>query len=105
MRTHRVGTLTLGIMLLVSGTLFLLRILIQNISYEFIFKLWPFVFIFLGIELLYANLKHSGEKTKLVYDKTAFFLIIILSFFAVGMAIAELCVSYASSNLTFYISY
>lgn len=101
MRTHKVGTLTLGIMLVVSGTLFLLRFLIQNLSYDFIFKLWPFIFIFLGFELLYANLKHSDEKTKLVYDKTAFFLIIILSFFAVGMEIAELCVSYASSNLIY----
>lgn len=102
MRKHRVGTLTLGIMLIISGILFLLRTLIQSLSYEFIFRLWPFVFIFLGFELLYANFNHSDEKNKLIYDKTAFFLIIVLSFFAVGMAMAELCINYTSSNLICY---
>ncbi len=87
MRIHRVGTLTFGILLVTFGMLFLLRIFIPDLSYEFILKLWPIVFILLGIEILIANIKQS--ETKLIYDKTAFFLIIVLSFFAMGMAFME----------------
>lgn len=87
MRIHRVGTLTFGILLVTFGILFLLRIFIPDLSYEFILKLWPIVFILLGIEILIANIKQSDNK--LLYDKTAFFLIIVLSFFAMGMAFVE----------------
>lgn len=87
MRIHRVGALTFGILLVTFGILFLLRIFIPDLSYEFIMKLWPIVFILLGIEILIANIKQSDNK--LIYDKTAFFLIIVLSFFAMGMAFME----------------
>ncbi len=39
MRTHRVGSLTLGVMLITFGILFLLSSFTLNLSYEFIFKL------------------------------------------------------------------
>jgi UDP-N-acetylmuramyl pentapeptide phosphotransferase/UDP-N-acetylglucosamine-1-phosphate transferase len=97
-KTHRVGTVTLGGMLVVFGALFLLRIFFHELSYEIIFKLWPVVFIFLGLEILLANFVQKEEK--LVYDKTAFALIIILSFFAMGMAITELFLDYASTHMT-----
>jgi UDP-N-acetylmuramyl pentapeptide phosphotransferase/UDP-N-acetylglucosamine-1-phosphate transferase len=86
-KTHRVGTITLGGMLVTFGILFLLRIFLTGLSFEVIFKLWPIIFIFLGGEILIANFQQKEEK--LVYDKTAFALIIILSFFAMGMSIVE----------------
>ncbi|MBB2182110.1 hypothetical protein H0486_04380 [Lachnospiraceae bacterium MD1] len=96
-KVHRVGTITLGGMLVVFGILFLLRIFIPALSYDIIFKLWPVVFIFLGLEILIANF--SQKEDKLVYDKTAFALIIILSFFAMGMAFTDLCITYAQSHV------
>lgn len=93
MRIHRVGTLTFGILLVTFGILFLLRIFIPDLSYEFIMKLWPIIFILLGVEILLANMKPS--ESKLIYDKTAFFLIIVLSFFAMGMAFMEEIFRYA----------
>lgn len=86
-KTHRVGTLTLGGMLVTFGILFLLRIFIAALSFEIIFKLWPIIFLFLGGEILIANFQQKEEK--LIYDKTAFALIILLSFFAMGMSIVE----------------
>lgn len=86
-KTHRVGTITLGGMLVTFGVLFLLRIFLVNLSFEIIFKLWPIIFILLGGEILVANFQQKEEK--LIYDKTAFALIIILSFFAMGMSIVE----------------
>jgi UDP-N-acetylmuramyl pentapeptide phosphotransferase/UDP-N-acetylglucosamine-1-phosphate transferase len=99
-KTHRVGTVTLGGMLIAFGVLFLLRIFLIDLSYEIIFKLWPIIFIFLGSEILIANF--SQKEDKLVYDKTAFALIIILSFFAMGMAITELCINYANAHVALY---
>lgn len=96
MKTHRIGTLTLGIMLVTFGLLFLMRIFFPQISYEIIFKLWPVIFIFLGSEILYATTRQ--KEGKLIYDKTAFALIIILSFFAMGMAVAELCINYSYAH-------
>ncbi len=98
-KLHRVGTLTLGGMLIAFGTLFLLHIFLPIITFDIIFKLWPIVFIFLGLEILIANFRQKQES--LLYDKTAFALIIVLSFFAMGMAIVEFCIE-NNSNLTVY---
>jgi UDP-N-acetylmuramyl pentapeptide phosphotransferase/UDP-N-acetylglucosamine-1-phosphate transferase len=97
-KTHRVGTITLGGMLVSFGALFLLRIFLNDLSYDIIFGLWPIIFIFLGLEILIANFRQ--KEGKLIYDKTAFALIIILSFFAMGMAITELCLEYASNQIS-----
>mgnify|MGYP006894312160 FL=1 len=102
MRTHKVGTFTLGIILISFGLLFLLGSFIDSLSYEFIFKLWPIIFIFLGSEILFANFKKTNQENKLVYDKTAFFLIIVLSFFAMGMAITDLGIQYARVHMIYY---
>lgn len=96
-KTHRVGTLTLGGMLVTFGLLFLLRIFLQDLSFEIIFKLWPVIFIFLGLEILFANFIQKEEK--LIYDKTAFALIIILSFFAMGMAMVEFIIENVNNHL------
>jgi len=98
-RTHRIGTLTLGSMLITFGVLFMLRIFIAGLSYVVILKLWPIIFILLGAEILISNYKQKDEN--LIYDKTAFILIIILSFFAMGMAVFESCIHYANLHITF----
>lgn len=102
-KTHRVGTITLGGLLVTFGVLFLLRIFLIDISYEIIFRLWPVIFIFLGIEILIANFKQKGEQ--LIYDKTAFFLIIILSFFAMGMSIVDFIISNVNYSTASHILY
>ncbi len=99
-KTHRVGTFTLGGMLIIFGVLFLLRIFNLGITYDLIFKLWPTIFISLGGEILIANFKQQGEK--LIYDKTAFGLILVLSFFAMGMAVIDYCMNLAYNNITIY---
>ena len=96
-KTHRVGTLTLGGMLIIFGLLFLIRIFVDTLSFAFIFKLWPVIFIFLGVEILIGNAKQPNQS--LLYDKTAFALIIILSFFAMGMSIVEFIMEQVNSGI------
>lgn len=104
-KTHRVGTITLGGMLVTFGVLFLLRIFFATLSYGIIFKLWPIIFIILGIEILIANFKLKETEVSLVYDKTAFALIIILSFFAMGMSIVEFVMNHIDYNITSNLRY
>lgn len=99
-KTHRVGTITLGGMLIIFGILFLLRVFNLGLTYEMIFRLWPTIFIFLGGEILIANFRQ--QEAKLTYDKTAFALIIVLSFFAMGMAVVDFCMNTAYNHITIY---
>lgn len=87
MKTYRVGTITLGIMLVVFGVLFLVHMVMPMLPYHFIFRLWPVMIIALGVEILLANAK--SEQVTFVYDKGAIFLMIIISFFSMSMATME----------------
>lgn len=82
-RIHRVGTITFGIVLVVLGTLCLLRLIFPVLNYELIFRLWPSVFICLGIEVLLSSFK---PERRVVYDGAAIFLLTLLILFAMCMA-------------------
>jgi hypothetical protein len=84
-RTHRVGSITTGISLIVFGGMFLLHLFSNTITYSMIFKLWPIILIGLGIEVLLSNY----AKEKIVYDKAAIALMFVIAIFAMGMASAD----------------
>lgn len=82
-RTRRIGTVTFGLLLIVFGVLFMIHMVYPMISYEFIFRLWPLVFIVLGGEVLAGSFR---AEEKFVYDGAAIFLMIVLIIFAMTMA-------------------
>lgn len=88
-RTHRVGSITLGSALVLFGILFLVHLFVPVLTYEIIFHIWPCIFILLGIEILLANRKKNVE---FVYDGKAVFLTITLTFFAMLMAGADVAI-------------
>lgn len=89
-RTHRVGTITLGTSLVCIGCLFLAHMFLPEISYEFIYKLWPAIFIILGVEILLANYK--SRFSEFIYDKTAIFLVAGLIVFSMLMGVIGMVV-------------
>ena len=93
--THRIGTLTLGFMLIFFGILFLIRTAGFLLSYRLIFRFWPVILVFLGCEILLAQLLYGkkDQTIRLVYDKTAIFLLIVLTLFSMGMAVADVILS------------
>ncbi len=91
-KTHRVGTLTLGCILIFFGVLFLIHMFLPALSYEMIYRLWPCIFILMGLEVLAT--KFSGEKTEFIYDKGAVFLLILMTFFAITMAFLDTAFQY-----------
>ena len=81
-RTHRVGSYTAGLSMIVFGVLFMLHLLIGTMNYTVIFSLWPMVIIGLGVEIFLSNF----SQRKIVYDKGSVFLLIFMAFFAMMMA-------------------
>lgn len=84
MRQRRVGAITLGGVLILYGVLFLLHMFIEEISYHLIFRMWPVVFLVLGIEVLVSAVRFKDMQFK--YDYAAIIIICILLLFAMGMA-------------------
>ena len=84
MRERRVGTFTLGVVLLVFGVLFLLHMFFKGMEYYFIFQLWPVILILLGGEVLYYALHQKQLQYK--YDFAAIIIVMMLVVFALCMA-------------------
>ncbi len=64
---HRVGSLTFGLTLIVTGALYIASLYFDVIRPETVMQLWPAVLIALGLEIL-ASLARDAE---FVYDKAA----------------------------------
>lgn len=84
MQSRRVGTLTLGVLLIVLG-IFYLSITVLNIPLEKkILEFWPLILVGLGIEVLVLNNKSLKKDIPLKYDFISFILIIIMLVFSFG---------------------
>lgn len=97
-RVHRVGSVTAGLCMVVFGVMLLLQSVFGLVTYEWILSLWPTILICLGVELLLSNLLTR----KIVYDKAAVCLMILMAFFAVGMAITDVCLKASGAYLYHY---
>lgn len=87
MRTRRVGSLTCGILLILFGILFILHMVVPVVTFAFIFRLWPLILIFLGVEIIISNIKTTEGNLK--YDGGAIALVIVLALFAMVMGLVE----------------
>ncbi len=88
MRVRKIGTVTLGAVLVLFGFLFLVHTFWQGLDYTMIMKCWPLILISLGLETLLSVKQHT-EEIKWVYDKTAVVLLLLLSLFAMIMAVVQ----------------
>ncbi len=93
LKGRRVGTLTAGIILVVFGVMFLLRLVTANINISLIASLWPIILVILGVEIILAYIINKEEKMK--YDFGA----IVLSYYfscslRTGMGVAEFVITH-----------
>lgn len=96
---RRVGTLTSGIVLVILGILFLLRTFIPNMNIRWIIALWPVVLILLGCEVIGSYVINKEEKV--TYDFGGIILVIVLSFFAMGMGGVDFLMQHAHTSIHF----
>ena len=94
LKGRRVGTFTTGIVLIMFGVMFLLRLIFPIINFSIILSLWPLILVFLGIEIIIAYIINKEEQMR--YDVGAIFLVVILSFFSMGMAGMEFVINHLS---------
>lgn len=85
-RSHRVGSITAGLSMVGIGVMFILHLFFDLMDYQMMFSFWPVMLILLGLELLFSNFFK-----KIVYDKAAIFLLILMTLFSMGMAVADVC--------------
>ncbi len=94
-KKHRVGTVTLGLTLMIFGTVYLLRLFFPALPLEPIVHLWPAALIILGAEILLAGV----GKRDFVIDKASVFLVFLEVFFLFGMAAAETVLRYMETAI------
>lgn len=89
-REWRVGTLSMGILLIALGcTLFISQFKGWS-SLQIIFKLWPIVLIMLGCEIL-GYLFFSRKETSIVkYDGFSIFIIILIILLSIAAYAAKI---------------
>lgn len=85
-RTHRVGSVTCGLILVLYGILFMVHIVSPKLKFYMIFELWPLILVFLGVEILISCTRENQKKSKVVYDFPAVLLIFIVAIFAMVMS-------------------
>ena len=98
-RIHRVGSVTFGILLVLTGILFLSRLFLPGLNYEVVLHFWPLILISLGVEVLlgctrktYEIRDETGkvlEQNKIIYDVAAIVLTMVLTGFSVIMGILD----------------
>lgn len=101
-KTHRIGTITLGVTLVIFGSLFLSHLVFPDLSYMFIMKLWPVIFIFLGIEVLVSTFLKS-DKFHIVYDKVGIILTGFIIVFSMCAGFLSIVFEAAEKNMHFII--
>ena len=98
-KERRVGTVTLGIVLIVMGLMYFAHILFPVIELVYVIKCWPIILILLGVEILVCQFQSSAEKVdetgniiesyRIKYDFPAILIMFLLTGFSMTMAILE----------------
>lgn len=85
MRRWRVGTMTLGIMLISLGIIMLSAQLKQLAILNVFITWWPIILVLLGGEILWYTYSSKEPEPKVKYDVFSMFMVFVLAFCSIGM--------------------
>lgn len=98
-RIRRVGSVTFGIVLIVTGVLFLVHLFLPRLDYRMVFQFWPLILITLGVEVLFGSRQKTYEvrnekgqiieQSKVIYDVSAIVLTFVLTGFSLFMGLID----------------
>ncbi|WFA08744.1 hypothetical protein [Tissierella sp. Yu-01] len=80
MKTYRVGTITMAIILIALGTIIFISQISGVLAIDMIMKLWPLMLILLGLEILYFRYKSKDDEVVIKYDVFSIFLVMFILF-------------------------
>lgn len=85
MRKWRVGTLSLGILMIVLGVVMLTAQFNQVAILDMLLTWWPLILVLIGTEILVQVYTARDEQPKVKYDAFSILIILIMVFFSIGM--------------------
>lgn len=85
MRNRRVGTISMGGLLIVLGSLLIYAQLNSKASFDLMIKWWPVIFFLLGAEILIYTSLAKEEHPKVKYDIFSIFIVFVLVFTGIGI--------------------
>ncbi len=88
MRQWRVGTVSMGLLLLFSGVGLLYAQFNQLTVASVALKWWPILFVVLGIEVLMLNYLNKAQESKIKYDIFSIFIILLIVVTGLGIQAA-----------------
>lgn len=82
MRTRRVGTISMAIVLICFGVLILISQVSEISGVKLAIKLWPCILILLGGEILWFSYKAKKENNDMIikYDIFSIFIVLVILF-------------------------
>lgn len=89
MRQWRVGTLTMGILLITAGIVSMLSQFKGISILASIIKWWPVVLILLGLEIIIFNVFLKEDKARVKFDGFSIFIILLILLFASGASVFQ----------------
>lgn len=90
MKTKRVGTISMAIILIIMGAIIFISQINKSSAFNMVFKLWPLTLILLGIEILWARYKSNEETNIIKYDIFSIFIVTMILMVNIGLyGIAE----------------
>ncbi|MEG1698453.1 MAG: hypothetical protein RR271_02415 [Oscillospiraceae bacterium] len=92
-RVRRVGTLTMGVALIVTGLALTTSLLMPNVDIMLIIKLAPLVLVALGLEIFISACFSKSEKIK--YDGLSIFMCLLLIFGSFTASLVPTVLMYA----------
>lgn len=96
-KIHRVGSITFGIIMIILGTLLLLKLIIPAITYTTILNFWPVTLILLGLEILIANTR--SEHVTFQYDGWSIFYLFMIIGFTICIGVMDFVLTHFSQQL------
>lgn len=85
MKTFRVGTITMAIILITLGVIIFISQISGVTAINMIMKLWPLMLILLGVEILYFRYKSKDDDAVIKYDVFSIFLVMFILFTNLGL--------------------
>lgn len=82
MKTKRVGSISMALVLIAFGVVLLISQFSTLSAVELSVKLWPGILILLGLEILYCSYRRQKDKEDLIikYDVFSIFIVTVILF-------------------------
>lgn len=87
MRTRRVGTISMAIVLIAFGLLLFIAQFSKIAAIDIIIKVWPMILILIGIEILYFVHKNKDKDNNFTirYDIFSMFIVFVILIINIGI--------------------